>query len=29
MHRGLYEAASAMLVQETNLDVVTHNLANV
>ena len=29
MHRGLYEAASAMLVQETNLDVVTNNLANV
>ncbi|MBR1671672.1 MAG: flagellar hook-basal body protein [Fretibacterium sp.] len=29
MHRGLYAAASAMLVQETNLDVVTNNLANV
>ena len=29
MNRGLYAAASAMLVQETNLDVVTNNLANV
>lgn len=29
MHRGLYAAASAMLVQETNLDVITNNLANV
>ncbi len=29
MHRGLYSAASAMLVQETNLDVITNNLANV
>ena len=29
MHRGLYEAASGMLVQETYLDVVTNNLANV
>ncbi len=29
MHRGIYEAASGMIVQETNLDVVTHNLANV
>ena len=29
MNRGLYAAASAMLVQETNLDVITHNLANV
>jgi len=29
VHRGLYAAASAMLVQETNLDVVTNNLANV
>lgn len=29
LHRGLYAAASAMLVQETNLDVVTNNLANV
>ena len=29
MNRGLYEAASGMLVQETNLDVVTNNLANV
>lgn len=29
MHRGLYSACSAMLVQETNLDVVTNNLANV
>ncbi len=29
MHRGLYAAASAMLVQETNLDVTANNLANV
>ena len=29
MHRGIYEAAAGMLVQETNLDVVTNNLANV
>jgi len=29
MHRGIYEAASGMIVQETNLDVVTNNLANV
>lgn len=29
MHRGIYEAASGMLVQETHLDVITHNLANV
>lgn len=29
MHRGLYAACSAMLVQETHLDVVTNNLANV
>jgi len=29
VNRGLYAAASAMLVQETNLDVVTNNLANV
>ncbi len=29
MNRGLYAAASAMLVQETNLDVITNNLANV
>ena len=29
MHRGLYAAASAMVVQETNLDVVANNLANV
>ena len=29
MHRGLYAACSAMLVQETNLDVTTNNLANV
>ena len=29
MHRGIYAAASAMVVQETNLDVVTNNLANV
>lgn len=28
MNRGLYAACSAMLVQETNLDVVTNNLAN-
>ena len=28
MHRGLYAACSAMLVQETHLDVVTNNLAN-
>ncbi|MBQ3402982.1 MAG: flagellar hook-basal body protein [Synergistaceae bacterium] len=29
MHRGIYEAASGMLVQETHLDVITNNLANV
>ena len=29
MNRGLYAACSAMLVQETHLDVVTNNLANV
>ncbi|MBQ6113169.1 MAG: flagellar biosynthesis protein FlgF, partial [Synergistaceae bacterium] len=29
MNRGIYEAASGMLVQETHLDVITHNLANV
>ncbi|NLK18510.1 MAG: flagellar biosynthesis protein FlgF, partial [Synergistaceae bacterium] len=29
MHRGLYTAASAMLVQESMLDVTTNNLANV
>ncbi len=29
MHRGIYEAASGMLVQETVLDTVTNNLANV
>ena len=29
MNRGLYSACSAMLVQESNLDVVTNNLANV
>ena len=29
MNRGLYAACSAMLVQETNMDVVTNNLANV
>ncbi|MBR0317390.1 MAG: flagellar hook-basal body protein [Synergistaceae bacterium] len=29
MHRGIYEAASGMIVQETNLDVITNNLANV
>ncbi|GHS92865.1 flagellar basal-body rod protein FlgF [Synergistales bacterium] len=29
MNRGLYAACSAMLVQETNLDVVANNLANV
>lgn len=29
MHRGLYTAASAMLVQETMHDVTTNNLANV
>ena len=29
MNRGIYEAASGMLVQETNLDVITNNLANV
>ena len=29
MNRGLYSACSAMLVQETHLDVVTNNLANV
>lgn len=29
MHKGLYAACSAMLVQETHLDVVTNNLANV
>ncbi|MBR0095613.1 MAG: flagellar hook-basal body complex protein, partial [Synergistaceae bacterium] len=29
MHRGLYAACSAMLVQETNLDVTANNLANV
>ena len=29
MHRGLYQAASGMIVQETNLDVVANNLANV
>ena len=29
MNRGLYAACSAMLVQETNLDTVTNNLANV
>ena len=29
MHRGIYEAASGMIVQETNLDVVANNLANV
>jgi len=29
VHRGIYEAASGMLVQETHLDVITHNLANV
>ena len=29
MNRGLYSACSAMLVQETNLDVVANNLANV
>ena len=29
MNRGLYSACSAMLVQETNLDVVMNNLANV
>ncbi|MDR3231990.1 MAG: flagellar hook-basal body protein [Synergistaceae bacterium] len=29
LNRGLYAACSAMLVQETNLDVVTNNLANV
>ena len=29
MNRGIYEAASGMLVQETHLDVITNNLANV
>ena len=29
MNRGIYEAASGMIVQETNLDVVANNLANV
>ena len=29
MNRGIYEAASGMLVQETPLDVITNNLANV
>lgn len=29
MHRGIYEASSGMLVQETHLDVITNNLANV
>ena len=29
MHRGIYEAASGMIVQEANLDVITNNLANV
>ncbi|MBQ9419157.1 MAG: flagellar basal-body rod protein FlgF [Synergistaceae bacterium] len=29
MHRGLYQAAAGMIVQETNLDVVANNLANV
>ena len=29
MHRGIYEAASGMLVQEKHLDVITNNLANV
>ncbi|MBQ7151015.1 MAG: flagellar basal-body rod protein FlgF [Synergistaceae bacterium] len=29
MNRGIYSAAAGMLVQETNLDVVTNNLANV
>ncbi|MBR6901028.1 MAG: flagellar basal-body rod protein FlgF [Synergistaceae bacterium] len=29
MHRGLYQAASGMIVQETNLDVIANNLANV
>ncbi|HRX27687.1 MAG TPA: flagellar basal body protein, partial [Aminivibrio sp.] len=29
MHRGLYAAASAMIVQETMHDVTANNLANV
>ena len=29
MNRGIYEAAAGMIVQETNLDVVANNLANV